>query len=215
MRYFINGGATGKYYWYKALVENTNVIPLDDETGTWKLVSVDTGNYYASVDFRNSLITLEIEFPDSIRYENGLSLYWRASGQNAKCIKIEKYDASGWLLVEENNNFQAQHMVNTFYLGKVGGTSASQKIVRITFTPMSTSWCALCQVAVTGLVGGIEGTLVSRGGSSMFGDLGPYMDNAVNLGSAGTEWKVVYARKLMLGSTGLTEAQLQALLKLV
>ena len=215
VKYFVNGGTTGKYYWYKALVENTNVVPLNDETGTWEFASVDTGNYYASIDFRNSLITLEIEFPDSIRYENGLSLYWRAFGQNAKYIKVEKYDDSGWLLVEENNNVPGQHMVNTFYLGKVGGTTVQQKIIRITFTPAASSWCALCQVAVTGLVGGIEGTLVSRGGSSMFGDFGPYMDNAVNLGSAGAEWKVVYARKLMLGSTGLTEAQLQALLKLV
>ena len=78
VRYFLNDGTTGKYYWFKALVENTNVVPLNDETGTWELVSVDTGRYYASIDFTQSLIVIEIEFPDSIRYENGLSLYWRA-----------------------------------------------------------------------------------------------------------------------------------------
>lgn len=215
VRYFLNGGTTGKYYWFKALVKNTNVVPLNDETGTWELVSVDTGNYYASINFTNSLITVEIEFPDSIRYENGLSLYWRAFGQNAKYIKVEKYDDSGWLLVEENNNIQAQHMVNTFFLGKVGGTSIQQKILRITFTPASSTWCALTQVAITGLVGGIEGTLVSRGGSSMFGNLEPYKDNMVDLGKSTAEWRSIYTKKLTIGNTAVTEPQLQALLKLI
>ena len=68
-------------------------------------------------------------------------------------------------------------------------SQGTQQILRITFTPTSTSWCALCQIAITGLVGGIEGTLVSRGESSMFGDLVPYTDNTVNMGKAGAEWK--------------------------
>lgn len=215
VKYFVNGGTTGKYYWYKSLVENTNVVPLNDETGTWEFASVDAGNYYASIDFRNSLITLEIEFPDSIRYENGLSLYWRAFGQNAKYIKVEKYDDSGWLLVEENNNVPGQHMVNTFYLGKVGGTTVQQKIIRITFTPAASSWCALCQVAVTGLVGGIEGVLLSRGGGTMFGGINPYTSNVVTLGNSSLKWANIYTSKFTLGNTSLTEGQLQALLKLV
>lgn len=215
VRYFINGGTTGKYYWYKSLVENTNVVPLNDETGTWELASVDTGSYYASINFTNSLITLEIEFPESIRYENGLSLYWRAFGQNPKYIKIEKYDDHNWLLVEENNNIKFQHMVNTFYLGKVGGTNVQQKIIRITFTPTSSTWCALCQVAVTGLVGGIEGTLLSRGGGTMFGAITPYASNVVSLGNNSLKWANIYTNKLTLGNTLLTEGQLQALLKLI
>lgn len=215
VRYFINGGTTGKYYWYKSLVENTNVVPLNDGTGTWELASVDTGTYYASVDFRNSLIALEIEFPESIKYENGVSLYWRAFGQNAKYIKIEKYDSvSGWILMEENNNVQSQHMVNTFYLGKVNGTGTQQKI-RITVTPTSSTWCALCQVAVTGLVGGIEGTLLSRGGGTMFGAITPYKSNVVSLGNNSLKWANIYASKFTLGNTSLTEGQLQALLKLI
>lgn len=215
VRYFLNGGTTGKYYWFKALVENTNVIPLNDETGTWKLASVDTDKYYTSIKLSNSLVVLEIEFPDSIRYENGLSLYWRALGQNAKYIKVEKRDdVSGWVFVAESNNIQSQHMVNTFYLGNVGG-QGSQYGLRITFIPASSIWCALTQVAITGLVGGIEGTLVSRGGSSMFGNLEPYKDNMVDLGKSTTEWRSVYAKRLVLGSTAVTESQLKALLKLI
>ena len=215
VRYFIDGGAKGKYYWYKSLAENTNIIPLDDETGTWELASSNTENYYASIDFRNSLIAVEIEFPETIKYENGVSLYWRAFGQNAKYIKIEKYDdISGWLLVTESNNIQSQHMVNTFYLGGVQGPG-TQKGLRITLTPMSQTWCALCQVAVTGLIGGIEGTLVSRGGSSLFGDLTPNADDNVNLGNSVKQWRSVCTRNLRIGSTVLTEAKLQALLKLI
>ena len=215
VRYFIDGGTKGKYYWYKSLAENTNIIPLDDETGTWELASSNTENYYASIDFRNSLIAVEIEFPETIKYENGVSLYWRAFGQNAKYIKIEKYDdISGWLLVTESNNIQSQHMVNTFYLGGVQGPG-TQKGLRITLTPMSQTWCALCQVAVTGLIGGIEGTLVSRGGSSLFGDLTPNADDNVSLGNSVKQWRSVYTRNLRIGNTVLTEAKLQALLKLI
>lgn len=216
VRYFLNGGTTGKYYWFKALVENTNVVPLDDETQTWEFVSVNAENYYASIDFTQSLIVIEIEFPDSIRYENGLSLYWRAQLQNAKYIKVEKYDdKAGWGLTAEESGLKPTQLVNTYYLGNAKVSQGTQQILRITFTPTSTSWCALCQIAITGLVGGIEGTLVSRGGSSMFGNLEPYKDNMVDLGKSTAEWRSVYTKKLTIGNTAVTESQLQALLKLI
>ena len=216
VRYFLNGGTTGKYYWFKALVENTNVVPLNDETGTWKFVSVNTENYYASIDFTQSLIVIEIEFPDSIRYENGLSLYWRTQLQNAKYIKVEKYDdKAGWGLVAEESGLKPTQVVNTYYLGNAKVSQGTQQILKITFTPTSTSWCALCQIAITGLVGGIEGPLVSRGGSSMFGNLEPYKDNMVDLGKSTAEWRSIYTRKLTIGNTAVTESQLQALLKLL
>lgn len=216
VRYFLNGGTTGKYYWFKALVENTNVVPLNDETQTWEFVSVNAENYYASIDFTQSLIVIEIEFPDSIRYENGLSLYWRAQLQNAKYIKVEKYDdKAGWGLAAEESDLKPTQVVNTYYLGNAKVSQGTQQILRITFTPTSTSWCALCQIAITGLVGGIEGTLVSRGGSSMFGNLEPYKDNMVDLGKSTAEWRSVYTKKLIIGNTAVTESQLQALLKLI
>lgn len=216
VRYFLNGGTTGKYYWFKALVENTNVVPLNDETQTWEFVSVNAENYYASIDFTQSLIVIEIEFPDSIRYENGLSLYWRAQLQNAKYIKVEKYDdKAGWGLAAEESDLKPTQVVNTYYLGNAKVSQGTQQILRITFTPTSTSWCALCQIAITGLVGGIEGTLVSRGGSSMFGNFEPYKDNMVDLGKSTAEWRSVYTKKLIIGNTAVTESQLQALLKLI
>ena len=216
VRYFLNGGTTGKYYWFKALVENTNVVPLNDETQTWEFVSVNAENYSASIDFTQSLIVIEIEFPDSIRYENGLSLYWRAQLQNAKYIKVEKYDdKAGWGLAAEESDLKPTQVVNTYYLGNAKVSQGTQQILRITFTPTSTSWCALCQIAITGLVGGIEGTLVSRGGSSMFGNLEPYKDNMVDLGKSTAEWRSVYTKKLTIGNTAVTESQLQALLKLI
>ena len=216
VRYFLNGGTTGKYYWFKALVENTNVVPLNDETQTWEFVSVNAENYYASIDLTQSLIVIEIEFPDSIRYENGLSLYWRAQLQNAKYIKVEKYDdKAGWGLAAEESDLKPTQVVNTYYLGNAKVSQGTQQILRITFTPTSTSWCALCQIAITGLVGGIEGTLVSRGGSSMFGNLEPYKDNMVDLGKSTAEWRSVYTKKLTIGNTAVTESQLQALLKLI
>ena len=77
--YYDNGGTWGEFSWYKATVENTGVVPLNDTTGTWVNTSCEkTGKYKANLDLSGIEMVLEIEFPFNIRYENGISLYWRA-----------------------------------------------------------------------------------------------------------------------------------------
>lgn len=49
----------------------------------------------------------------------------------------------------------------------------------------------------------------------MFGNLEPYKDNMVDLGKFTAEWRNVYTKGLVLGSTAVTESQLKALLKLI
>lgn len=181
--------------WYKALKENTNVSPIDDTTETWEFVSrAQSGTYANRINLDNVTIYIDITFLSSIRYENTLSLYWRTTGQNAPYVKVEKYDSNaGWFQVYEKSNIGSNEIINNIYIAQdPSGDGGAQRRLRITIKPRTgTNWFALSQIAITGLYGGIEGTLVSRGGSTMYGDLSPYAAGGASLGGVGNPWKEI------------------------
>lgn len=80
------------------------------------------------------------------------------------------------------------------------------------------TWMAMTQIAITGLVGGIENSLVSRGGSTLYGALLQYQTSRLTFGSSSLRWGTVYGVNvdvngtIKIGNTTLTEAQLKALL---
>lgn len=189
--YVTNGG-----YWYKALKENTNVTPADDTTGTWELASRSQFGSYINLD--NVIISIDITFPFSIRYENSLSLYWRGNLQNALYLKVEKYDSNlEWFQVYEKSSIDGGDIVNNIWLSRDPSGGGTQKRLRITFQSQpNVNWCALTQIAVTGTVGGIEGTLVNRGGSTMYGNLSPYTNGGASLGTSSAQWKEVRAQNI-------------------
>ena len=55
------------------------------------------------------------------------------------------------------------------------------------------AWFALIQLAITGIYGGIDGTLLNRGGDTMYGSITPYKKNAADLGSSSLPWNYIYA----------------------
>ncbi len=217
--YYDNGGTRGEFSWYKATVENTGVVPLNDTTGTWINTSYEkTGDYKANLDLSGIEMVLEIEFPFNIRYENGISLYWRAYMQWFDHIKVEKIQTDGTVLTVDDGTSKNTSIVNTYYLGAKSG-NVDQKIIRLTMTVDSKkAWMAMTQIAITGLVGGIENSLVSRGGSTLYGALLPYQTNRLTFGSSSLRWGTVYGVNvdvngtIKIGNTTLTEAQLKALL---
>ena len=82
---------------------------------------------------------------------------------------------------------------------------AEQKRLRVSFKPQQDNgWCGLNQLAITGNVGGIEGTLVNRGGSTMYGNLSPYTSGGASLGTASAPWNEVRANKLYGDGSKLT-----------
>ena len=177
----------------------------------WAWIREKNGN---SIDLTDSFVAIEVTFADEITWENGVSLYWRARNQNAKYIKVEKYGATnGWRTLKENN-FGPEKLVNTFYVGRDNDASGDTKL-RITFGPFNDNWCALTQLSVTGLIGGIEGTLLSRGGGSMYGDIIPYKSGGANLGGWKYRWNRVFANNLYVGDTFIQEWQLKKLLQLI
>ena len=191
--YVKNGG-----YWYKALKENTNVSPVDDTTGTWAVASFSqTGKYASFIKLDGVAISIDVTLLSSIRYENSLSLYWRARGQNASYIKVEKYDSNaGWFKVYENDSVSIDETINNIWIQPDPSGAGTQKRFRVTIkSQKGATWCALSQIAITGLAGGIEGTLVNRGGSTMYGNFSPYKTGAASLGTDSARWNEVHANK--------------------
>ena len=186
-----------RYEWYKATKDNIGIDPLTDASGTWVNKNVaETGTYASFLDLTGVSVALEITFPTrvNLRYENSVALYWRASGQNASHIKIEKYDeAIGWFAVFDQDS-TADDIITNVYLGKnaAGATSSVQNKIRLTFRFRDAQkWCCLNQIAFSGIVGGIEGTLLNRGGGTMYGGISPYTAGGASLGSTSAPWKEI------------------------
>ena len=203
---------SGVFRWYKALKESQGVVPEEDSTGVWQNASTERSP--TMMDVRNLEISIVINSPLSLNYENGVSFYWRALRQNCSYYKVEIYDsvADEYVFIAEQNNIQPEEIVNTQYIGaKVNGTG---KRVRITFLAQSTQeygWLAITQIAFTGISGGIEGTLVNRGGSTMYGNLSPYKTGAVSLGTDSARWNEVHANKFYGDGSNLTNLPINGL----
>lgn len=202
--YPVGAYVTNDGHWYRALKENSNVTPTGDTTGAWELASRSGQSNYINLD--NVLISIDITFPFAIRYENSLSLYWRANRQNASYIKVEKYDSNlEWFQVYEKSSIDGGDIINNIWLSNDPSGAGTQKRMRITIKVQTgTTWCALTQIALTGIVGGIEGTLVNRGGSTMYGDLSPYVNGGASLGTSSAPWNNVRAHKFYGDGSNLT-----------
>lgn len=200
--------ASGIFRWYKALKESQGVIPEGDSTGTWTDASVS--NSPSRMDVRNLEISIVIDSRSSFKHENGVSLYWRANGQNCGYYKVEIYDsvADQYVLQGERDNIPTDEVVNTQYMneGKINGTG---KRVRITFRSQPDNaggWFSVTQIAFTGIIGGIDGTLLNRGGGTMYGDLLPYTTGGASLGTSATPWKEVRAKALYGNASDATSS---------
>ncbi len=189
--------ASGDFRWYKALKESQGVTPEGDSTGAWKDIS--TKRSASMMDVRNLEISMVIDSPLSLMWENGASFYWRADGQNCSYYKIEAYDsvADQYVLVAERDNIPNEEVVNTQYMGaQVSGTGKRFRITLRSQPTQDAGWFAATQIAFTGIRGGIEGTLLNRGGGTMYGDLSPYTTGGVSLGTSSASWKEVWAKNL-------------------
>ena len=197
--------ASGVFRWYKALKESRGVTPEGDSTGAWADISVP--NAPNNMRVGNLDVSVVIDAPLSFNYENGISLYWRSTGQNCGYYKIEIYDsvADKYVLIAERDNIVKDEIVNTQYLG--ANVNGAAQRARITFRPQPWNdggWFAATQIALTGIRGGIEGTLLNRGGGTMYGDLLPYTADGASLGTLSARWQNVYTKYLYGNASGTT-----------
>ena len=197
--------ASGVFRWYKALKESQGVTPEGDSTGAWTDVSVPSSPN--RMDVRNLDISIVIDSTSTFKYENGVSFYWRAEMQNCGYYKIEVYDSvkDQYVLIAERDNIPSDEVVNTQYLG--ANVSGDGKRARITLRAQPRNdggWFAATQIALTGIGGGIEGTLLNRGGGTLYGDLAPYTADGASLGTLSARWKDVRAQYLYGNASGVT-----------
>ncbi len=203
---------SGVFRWYKALKESKGVTPEGDSTGAWEDAS--SSRSPSMMDVRNLEVSIVIDSNLVLKWENGASFYWRAAKQNCRYYKIEIYDSitNQYVLVAERDNIPIDEVVNTQYMGvSVDGVG---KRVRITFRAQSnedTGWFAVTQIAFTGIIGGIEGTLVNRGGSTMYGNLSPYKSGGASLGTSLARWNEVHANKVYGDGSNLTNLPIDGL----
>lgn len=196
---------SGVFRWYKAMKESKGVTPEGDSTGAWEDASSSWSP--SMMDVRNLEVSIVIDSNLVLKWENGASFYWRAAKQNCRYYKIEIYDSitNQYVLVAERDNIPIDEVVNTQYMGtSVDGVG---KRVRITFRAQSnedTGWFAVTQIAFTGIIGGIEGTLLNRGGGTMYGNLSPYTAGGASLGTSLARWNEVHANKFYGNGSNLT-----------
>ena len=189
--------ASGVFRWYKALKESQGVTPEGDSTGAWEDIS--TKRSASMMDVRNLEISIVIDSHLTLMWENGASFYWRAAGQNCSYYKIEIYNsvADQYVLVAERDNISRDEVVNTQFMNAI--VDGTGKRFRVTFRSQpdqDSGWFAVTQIAFTGLAGGIEGTLLNRGGGTMYGDLSPYTTGGASLGTSSALWQEVRAKNL-------------------
>lgn len=203
---------SGVFRWYKALKESKGVIPEGDSTEAWEDVS--SSKTPSMMDVRNLEVSIVIDSYFELRWENGASFYWRAAKQNCSYYKIEIYNSitNQYVLVAERDNIPIEEVVNTQYMGaSVDGTG---KRVRITLRAQSSQdagWFAVTQIAFTGISGGIEGTLLNRGGGTMYGNLSPYTSGGASLGTGSARWNEVHANKIYGDGSNLTNLPIDGL----
>ena len=87
---------------------------------------------------------------------------------------------------------------------QVSGTGKRFRITLRSQPKQDSGWFAVTQIAFTGISGGIEGTLLNRGGGTMYGDLLPYTADGASLGTLSARWQNVYAKYLYGNASGTT-----------
>ena len=203
------------YVMLKALRDNSGVNPIGNADIWLDNYRVKTGEYSKACVLRGITIQMEIHFPFMIDYENGYSIYFRSESQVCRDLVFETgiSDGSVWITDKVINGICKT--VETILKSRSYG--GKQNAIRMTFAPINNevSWTAVTQLCVTGLVGGIEGTLLNSGGGVLYGSVTPYAQNAVDIGNSKYPFRYVYADRINIGGLWLDKGQLAKLLSLI
>ena len=204
-----------KYVMFKAMQDNTGVNPIGDADTWLDNYRNNTGGYSKECILRGISIQLEIHFPFTIDYENGYSIYFRSDGQVCRDLVFETGISDGSLWITDKVIDGECKPVETIFSRKNNGGRLNA--IRLTFRPKSDeiTWTAITQLCVTGLVGGIEGTVLNLGGGVLYGSVTPYAQNAVDIGRSGYPFRNVYADRINIGGLWLDKGQLAKLLSLI
>jgi hypothetical protein len=189
----LNNGNINSYLLFKALSDNTGKNPLENPSIWYDNYRRSTNTYSGCAILRKILIQVEVVLPEIADYETGYSIYFRSSGQTVRDLLVEAGDVNKENWQTEGSISGACGSVVTIYPHK--SMNGKKRSIRLSFYNRNdnTEWTAITQIAITGLVGGLEGTVLNKGGGELYGTVKPYQNNSVDLGTSSQKWKNVYA----------------------
>ena len=205
----------GKYVLYKAAQDSTGINPIGHADIWLDNYRKSSGKYNDYVILRGIVIQMEFHFPFKIDYENGFSIYSRSDSQKIRDLVFESGASDGSLWITEKVIDAECKVVETIY--KQHAYGGRLNAIRLTFRPLTdeADWTAITQLCVTGLVGGIEGTVLNLGGGVLYGGVKPYAQNEVDIGSSEYPLRCVYADRINIGGLWLDKGKLEKLLSLI
>lgn len=202
----LNNGNINSYLLFKALSDNTGKNPLENPSIWYDNYRDSTNTYAGTAILRKILIQVEVVLPKTADWETGYSIYFRAAGQTVRDLLVEAGDINKENWQTEGRISGVCGSVVTIYPHK--GMDGKKRSIRLSFYNSSdnTSWTAITQIAITGLVGGLEGTVLNKGGGELYGNVYPHQSNVINLGDSSHKWNAVYANNFKGNADTATKA---------
>lgn len=202
----LNNGNINSYLLFKALSDNTGKNPLENPSIWYDNYRNSTKTYGTEAILRKILIQVEVVLPETADWETGYSIYFRTAGQTVRDLLVEAGDIN-------KENWQTEGRISgvcgpvvTIFPNK--NMSGKKRSIRLSFYNSSDniSWTAITQIAITGLVGGLEGTVLNKGGGELYGNVYPHQSNVINLGDSSHKWNAVYANNFKGNADTATKA---------
>lgn len=202
----LNNGNINSYLLFKALSDNTGKNPLENPSIWYDNYRDSTNTYAGTAILRKILIQVEVVLPKIADWETGYSIYFRSAGQTVRDLLVEAGDIN-------KENWQTEGRISgvcgpvvTIFPNK--NMSGKKRSIRLSFYNRNdnTEWTAITQIAITGLVGGLEGTVLNKGGGELYGNVYPHQSNVINLGDSSHKWNAVYANNFKGNADTATKA---------
>jgi hypothetical protein len=202
----LNNGNINSYLLFKALSDNTGKNPLENPSIWYDNYRDSTNTYAGTAILRKILIQVEVVLPKIADWETGYSIYFRSAGQTVRDLLVEAGDIN-------KENWQTEGRISgvcgpvvTIFPNK--NMSGKKRSIRLSFYNRNdnTEWTAITQIAITGLVGGLEGTVLNKGGGELYGNVYPHQSNVINFGDSSHKWNAVYANNFKGNADTATKA---------
>ena len=167
------------------------------------LFSGDSSYYYFSVKNVTDNVVIYIKTFKNFSWGNHIGIGFGSSSWAPKNVKIELGYAAkigddplaeNWKTITDRTN-NTLEVIDVYSTGPANESTTGTPFnaIRITISGFKRTDSRISGIWVLNYASkGLYETAVSRNGSSMYGDLTPFKNNSINLGSSAYRWKTIY-----------------------
>ena len=167
------------------------------------LFSGDSSYYYFNVNNVNDNVVIYIKTFKNFSWGNHIGIGFGSSSWTPKNVKIELGYAAkigddplaeNWKTITDRTN-NTLEVVDAYGTGPANESTTGTPFnaIRITISGFKGTASRISGIWVLNYASkGLYETAVSRNGSSMYGELTPFKNNSINLGSSSYRWKTIY-----------------------